>query len=225
MQGHECEAGRPDEPTKTRWDELSGGIGGREYAARFAALAAAGTDVHGEATLCASLVTPPARVLDAGCGTGRVASRLAELGFDCVGVDMDESMLAIAREATPSVPWFRGDLATLTAADLDGADPFDLVVLAGNVIPLLAPGTVRRSVRAVSGLLRPGGIVVAGFGLDAEHLPPGCPVTPLEEYDDACTRSGLARVEYFSTWAREPFVEVAGDKGAGYVVSVHRSAG
>ena len=195
MQGNEHVTGRPNRPATTGWDDLTGGTGGRDYAARFAALAAGGRDMHGEATFCASLLEPAARVLDAGCGAGRVAIRLAELGFDCVGVDVDESMLEVAREAAPDVPWFRADLAALTAADLGDGDPFDLVVVAGNVIPLLAPGTVGPAGRALCGLLRPGGWLVAGFGLDPARLPPGCPVNPLSEYDDACSQNGLDLVD------------------------------
>jgi hypothetical protein len=56
---------------------------------------------------------------------------------------------------------------------------------------------------------------VAGFGLDDAHLPRGCPVTPLAEYDDAAT--ALTPVDRFSTWQATPF-----DEGAGYVVTVHR---
>lgn len=205
----------PDD-RQTRWAELTRGTGGRDYAARFAALAAEGRDMHGEATFCASLVDPPARVLDAGCGTGRVAIRLAGLGFDCVGVDVDDSMLSVAREAAPSVPWVRADLATLMPAVFD-EDPFALVVLAGNVVPLLAPGTAGRVVGRLCGLIRPGGLLVAGFGLDPAHLPVGCPVTRLTEYDDACAVNGLDLVERFSAWDRQPFLE-----GGGYAVSVHR---
>ena len=87
----------------TGWSRLAGGQAGPSYAARFAAMAAAGQDMHGEAAFCARLLTPPARVLDAGCGTGRVAIRLAALGFDCVGVDLDSSMLAEARSAAPGL--------------------------------------------------------------------------------------------------------------------------
>jgi SAM-dependent methyltransferase len=207
-------AAAPDDK-RTRWEALTGGVGGRDYAARFATLAAGGRDMHGEATFCAGLVPPGARVLDAGCGTGRVAVRLTELGFDCVGVDVDDSMLAVAHEAAPDSAWVRADLVSVAAAEV-GA-PFDLVVLAGNVVPLLAPGSVEPAVGTLSRLLRPGGVLVAGFGLDAAHLPPGCPVTPIADYDDTCTRSGLDLVQRFATWEGQPFVEPAG-----YAVSVHR---
>ena len=204
------------EEPRTRWQELTGGVGGADYAARFAALAAAGEDVHGEASFCAGLVPPGARILDAGCGTGRVATRLAELGFDVVGVDVDESMLTVAREQRPSVPWLLGDLSALPS-ELGAAVPFDLAVLAGNVVPLLAPGTLPDAVRGLAGLLAPGGLLVAGFGLDPAHLPPRCPVTPLEEYDAAACSCDLAPVERFSTWDAAPF-----DPARGYAVSVHR---
>ena len=204
-----------DESRETRWSQI-GGIGGEEYAERFAALARAGTDMHGEARFCAALLPAGARVLDAGCGTGRVAAHLDELGFSCVGVDVDESMLPVARRTAPQIPWHRADLTTLTDRDLDGASGFDLAVMAGNVVPLLADGTLGRAVESLVGLLRPGGLLVAGFGLDAGHLPPRCPVTSLEEYDEACRVAGLVLRERYSTWDGAPF-----DEAEGYAVSVH----
>ena len=100
----------------SRWAELTGGNEGQKFAARFDALAESGVDIHGEATLCEELVPPPARVLDAGCGTGRVAIRLTQRGYDCVGVDLDASMLSVARQRAPQIPWLLGDLAALGEA-------------------------------------------------------------------------------------------------------------
>ncbi len=200
----------------TRWQDLTGGRSGADYAARFDALAESGADVHGEASFCASLVPPGARVLDAGCGTGRVAIRLASLGHDVVGVDVDESMLAVARAQAPSLTWLLGDLSD-PPPGLHDLPPFDLLVLAGNVVPLLAPGALPRTARGLTRLLAPGASVVAGFGLDQAHLPRGCPVTPLEEYDAALATHGLGMVDRFGTWDAAPY-----DPSAGYAVSVHR---
>lgn len=206
-----------DEPhPATRWQHLTGGTSGADYAARFAALAESGAEVHGEASFCATLVDPGARVLDAGCGTGRVAIHLATLGYDVVGVDVDDSMLAVAREQAPSLTWLLGDLSAPPTGLLD-LPPFDLLVLAGNVVPLLAPGTLPRSARGLARLLTPGALVVAGFGLDRAHLPRGCPVTPLEEYDAALAAHGHELVDRFATWDAAPY-----DPSAGYAVSVHR---
>lgn len=201
--------GQPD-----RWAELTGGQGGEEYARRFARLAAAGQDVHGEAAFCAALLEPAARVLDAGCGTGRIAIRLAELGHHCTGVDVDASMLAVARREAPAQEWLLGDLARL---DTLGLEPdFDLVLAAGNVIPLLSPGTEPVVVRHLAAALRPGGLLVTGMGLDAAHLPlPEATVT-LTDFDDWCAEAGLTLRQRYATWSGDPYQE-----GCGYAVSVH----
>ncbi|MER5946575.1 class I SAM-dependent methyltransferase [Streptomyces sp. NPDC001904] len=200
----------------SRWQDLTGGTSGSEYAARFEALARSGQDMHGEASFCAALVPAGARVLDAGCGTGRVMIRLAELGYDCTGIDLDASMLDVARAQAPRLPWFRTDLAAFDPAQLGIDADFDLVVAAGNVMPLLTPGTESTVVARLAAALRPGGLLVAGFGLDAAHLPVP-PGLTLAEYDACCAAAGLALVDRFATWDAAPY------DGGGYAVSVHRS--
>lgn len=199
----------------SRWADLTGNASGEDYAARFAALARSGKNVHGEARFCAALVPVGARVLDAGCGTGRVMIRLAELGYDCVGVDLDASMLAVARKQSPGLPWFQLDLAEFEPALLGIAGGFDLVVAAGNIFPLLAPGTETTVVEHLSAALCPGGLLVAGFGLDEAHLPVP-PSLTLSDYDDWCSGAGLTLVDRFATWDADPY------DGGGYAVSVHR---
>ncbi|WP_030908684.1 class I SAM-dependent methyltransferase [Streptosporangium amethystogenes] len=214
---------------RSRWADIAGDDAGERYAARFARLAESGADTHGEARLCAGLLPPGARVLDAGCGTGRVAIRLAELGYDCVGVDLDASMLEVARRAAPELPWILADLSDLSdLGDLGGSaeravpgerrgqgERFDMVVAAGNVIPLLAPGTEARTVAGLAALLRPGGLLVSGFGLDAAHLPLASATVTLDDYDAWCRASGLAPLRRLATWDGAPY------DGGGYAVSVH----
>ncbi len=199
----------------SRWQELTGGTSGEDYAARFAALACSGSDMHGEARFCAGLVPAGARVLDAGCGTGRVMIRLAELGYDCVGVDLDSSMLAVARKEAPGLPWIRADLAGFDPAAVNVSADFDLVVAAGNIFPLLAAGTELAVVTRLAATLRPGGLMVAGFGLDEAHLPVPPSIT-LAEYDAYCAAAGLTFVDRFATWDASPYND------DGYAVSVHR---
>ncbi|MFD4953002.1 class I SAM-dependent methyltransferase [Streptomyces sp. NPDC058451] len=199
----------------SRWRDLTGETSGDDYAARFAALARSGKDVHGEARFCIALVPAGARVLDAGCGTGRVMIRLAELGYDCVGVDLDASMLAVARKQAPGLHWFQADLAAFEPGRLGVPADFDLVVAAGNILPLLAAGTEAAVVGRLAAVLRPGGLLVAGFGLDEAHLPVPPGIT-LAEYDDCCAAAGLTLVDRFATWDADPY------EGGGYAVSVHR---
>ncbi|MFE7753239.1 class I SAM-dependent methyltransferase [Streptomyces sp. NPDC057428] len=199
-----------------RWAELTGGQAGEEYAQRFAQLAESGQDIHGEAAFCAALLKPAARVLDAGCGTGRIAIRLAELGHHCTGVDVDSSMLAVARRQAAELDWYLGDLARLDALGL--SPDFDLALAAGNVIPLLAPGTESVVIRQLAVALRPGGLLVTGMGLDAAHLPLPEPSVTLEEVDHWCTQAGLTLRGRYATWSGDPYYQ-----GCGYAVSVHSS--
>ena len=200
----------------TRWERIALETVGPDYATayaeRFAAMAARGQDVHGEAALVTALRPAPARVLDAGCGTGRVAVRLHELGYDVVGVDVDHAMLDVARAAAPHLDLRHGDLAAL-----DLGEAFDLVLVAGNTIPLLEPDTLAAACDRLAAHVAPGGTVVCGFGLDAAHLPGDCPPTPLSDVDRAMAAAELVPVDRFGTWAGEAF-----DEAGGYVVTVHR---
>ncbi|MEA2686186.1 MAG: hypothetical protein QOE93_1381 [Actinomycetota bacterium] len=168
-------------------------------------MAAAGQSIHDEADFVAGL--DPRSVLDGGCGTGRVAVELARRGIDVVGVDLDPSMLAVARDKAPGLTWVKADLATL-----DLGRRFDVVVLAGNVMIFLAPGTEAAVVAAMAGHLRPGGALVAGFQLLAGGL-------DLATYDRHCRAAGLGLAERWATWDRQPFT------GGDYAVSVHRHGG
>ncbi len=188
---------------------------GAAYDAAFAARAAAGADVHGEASLVAGLA--PATVLDAGCGTGRVAIELARRGVEVVGVDRDEQMLAAARAKAPELGWILGDLATVTVPGVGPPGPagigpraFDCVVCAGNVLIFVDPGSEAAVVANLSRHLAPGGRLVAGFQILEGGL--DCP-----RYDALCAASGLEREHRFGTWERGRY---AAD--GGYAVSIHR---
>jgi len=178
------------------------GWDGDDYQRRFDALASSGADVHGEATFVRAF--SPATVLDAGCGTGRVAIELARHGIDVAGADLDASMLATARQRAPELTWVEADLA-----QLDLGRTFDLVVMAGNVPLFTAPGTEAALVAGVARHVRPGGLLVAGFSIDRgySHV----------DYDAHTAAVGLVLVERHATWDRQPFVE-----GGDYAVSVHR---
>ena len=153
---------------------------------------------HGEADLVAAY--GPRSVLDGGCGTGRVGIELARRGIAVLGVDADADMVAAARVKAPQLEWVHADLA-----DLDRPERFDVVVLAGNVVPY-AP---RRAelVAACARHLVPGGRLVAGF-----QLQEGWPT--LAEYDGWGAAAGLVVAERFATWERMPYL------GGDYAVTV-----
>jgi SAM-dependent methyltransferase len=188
------------------------------YDERWAALAASGHEVHGEVDLVEALLAEqvavgdaagdPARVLDAGCGTGRVAVELARRGFATVGVDVDRTLLDAARTKAPELAWIEADLATIDAGVAPG--PFAAAVAAGNVMIFVAPGTETAVVANLAARLAPGGLLVAGFQLARGRL-------TIADYDAAAAAAGLEPVAHWSTWDRAPLPD-----RSDYVVAVHR---
>ncbi|MEU0498882.1 class I SAM-dependent methyltransferase [Mycobacterium sp. NPDC006124] len=191
----------------TRWQDTDAPRG-EDYDQRWIRLAESGAGIHGEADLVEDLLTQTGgnRVLDAGCGTGRVAIELARRGRLVVGVDADPDMLAAARAKAGDLTWIHADLAE---ADDHAPGVFDVVLLAGNVMIFLAPGSERRVVRQMVARLAPGGLLIAGFSLQPGRL-------TLDDYDRLVTGAGLASTARWATWDREPY------GGGDYAVSVHR---
>lgn len=186
---------------ENRWLSEAGGRS-QTYDRRWEELAASGQNVHGEADLVESL--GPTNVLDAGCGTGRVAIELARRGLEVTGVDVDAGMLAKARAKAPDLPWALADLGTL-----DLGRTFDVVVVAGNVMIFLAPGTEAGVVANLARHVEPGGSLVAGFSLEPGRL-------DLATFDHHAKAAGLTLADRWATWDRQPFA------GGNYSVSVHR---
>lgn len=177
------------------------GFDGRSYQSHFDALSASGMDVHGEAQLVRSF--SPATVLDAGCGTGRVAIELSRHGIVTLGVDVDASMINEARRRGPALEWVHSDLA-----GLDLGRRFDVVVMAGNV-PIFCPATDRPAlVRSCAGHLTHRGRLISGFQTDRGYS--------LDQYDSAAAEAGLVLEERYSTWGQTPF-----DPDGDYAVSIH----
>lgn len=182
-------------PGAVAWDACA-------YQRRFDGLAAEGAYLHGEADFVQRFA--PASVLDAGCGTGRVAAELARRGIDVTGIDRDPAMIATARTLAPDVPF-----AVVDVADAALGRTFDLVVMAGNV-PLFTPeGTQGALVAGCARHLGPGGRLVAGFQLGRGYT--------IDQYEADASAAGLEPELRCATWDGDP-----SGPDDDYVVSVHR---
>ncbi|MEU4428570.1 class I SAM-dependent methyltransferase [Actinoplanes sp. NPDC024001] len=163
----------------------------RWYIDRFREMAARGDDLAGEARMIDAMVPRGARILDAGCGTGRVGGHLAAAGHKVTGVDLDPELIAEAQQNHPGADWQVGDLS-----ELDLPDRFDVVVCAGNVMTFAAPSSRVEILRRFARHLTAEGRAVIGFGAGRGY-----------EFDDFLTdaaTAGLTADLLLSTWDLRP---------------------
>jgi SAM-dependent methyltransferase len=175
-----------------------------EYETRWDLMAAEGTDVHGEADYV--MRYNPGSALDAGCGMGRVGIELAQRGISVTGVDLDPEMLNRAAVRAPEETWIVSNLA-----GLDLGRTYDVVVMAGNVLPYAEPSEHRQIIASMCAHVGPDGVLVSG-----SSLWPKWPGTT--DYDNWCAENSFVLAERFAAWTLEEFEPEIAD----YVVSTYR---
>jgi SAM-dependent methyltransferase len=99
---------------------------------------------------------PAGSVLDVGCGTGALAQRLAERGYDVVGVDPSAGMLGVMRARAPGV---RAIEASGTALPFE-PDSFDVVLTVATMHHIADPAAVRQTLAEMVRVCRPQGRIV-----------------------------------------------------------------
>jgi SAM-dependent methyltransferase len=167
------------------------------YVQRFRTLEEQGMDLVGEARLVDAMLPRGSRVLDAGCGPGRVGAHLADAGHTVVGVDADPVLVAAAEADHPGPRWIVGDLAELDLPAQGITEPFDAIVCAGNVMAFLAVSTRREVLRRMRAHIAPAGRAAIGFGAGRGY-----------EFDDFLTDAravGWADDLLLCTWDLRPF--------------------
>ena len=167
------------------------------YIERFRKMAADGDDLAGEARFIDAMVPRGARILDAGCGPGRLGGYLHDAGHEVVGVDVDEKLIAAAEADHPGPTWLVQDLATLDLKPAGQSEPFDAIVCAGNVMVFLAPGTESRVLGNLAGYLKDDAPLVVGFHTDRE--------LSLDDFDEAARHAGLRLDLRLATWDIRPW--------------------
>ncbi len=181
----------------TRWVTQNGADHSQWYIDRFRRLAAEGADLAGEARMVDAMLPRASRVLDAGCGQGRVGAELATRGHQVTGVDADATLIGAARAAHPGARWIVADLTDFDLVGPGAPGPFDATVLAGNVMLFVAEGTEEQVLRRIAAQLRPDGFAVAGFAA-------GCGYE-LPDFDRHAATAGLVTEHRFATWDLRPW--------------------
>lgn len=169
------------------------------YVERFRSLARAGEDLAGEARLIDAMAPRGARILDAGCGPGRLGGYLAAAGHHVVGVDVDPVLIEAAEHDHPGPRWLVGDLAELDLSARGITEPFDLVVSAGNVMTFLAPTTRVRVLTRLRLHLVGDGRAVIGFGAGRDY--------EFDQFLSDAADAGFTPDLLLSTWDLRPFTD------------------
>lgn len=167
------------------------------YIERFRAMAREGADLTGEARFVDAMAPRAARILDAGCGPGRIGGYLASVGHQVVGVDVDAELIAAAEQDHPGPLWLVGDLAELDLPARGISDPFDVIVSAGNVMAFLAPSTRTTVLKRLGTHLAPGGRAVIGFGAGRDYA--------FGDFLNNAAEAGLAADVLLSSWDMRPY--------------------
>lgn len=167
------------------------------YVERFRSMARAGDDLVGEARLVDAVAPRGARILDAGCGPGRLGGHLAAAGHDVVGVDVDPVLIEAAEQDHPGPRWLVGDLAELDLVERGITERFDVIVSAGNVMTFLAPSTRIQVLTRLRAHLAGDGRAVIGFGADRDY--------EFGQFLDDAAEAGFTPDLLLSTWDLRPF--------------------
>ena len=97
------------------------------------------------------------RVLEVGCGAGRILGYLVALGADANGIDLSSEMVDYCRNAYPGAEVRVGDLGVL-GASTSGA--YDVVLAADNVLDVFDDAERLRVLGDMRDLLAPSGVLV-----------------------------------------------------------------
>lgn len=169
----------------------------QRYIERFKIMEAAGHDLGGEARTVDAMVPRGSRILDAGCGPGRVGGRLHALGHVVVGVDVDPALIQAAEMDHPGPTWLVGDLAELDLAAEGVEGDFDVIISAGNVMGFLAPSTRVEVLRRFGTHLAEDGRAIIGFGAGRGY--------EFADFFADLDAAGLRLDLALSTWDLRPF--------------------
>lgn len=123
---------------------------------------AGATLLQADVQFCERHFSRPGRLIDLGCGTGRLLMHFARKGFDCLGVDLSEAMLAVAaekvRQEQLNVRLLKANVVELLDVP-DGA--FDYAACLFSTLGMVRGEENRRKVLAqVARVLKPGGVFV-----------------------------------------------------------------
>jgi SAM-dependent methyltransferase len=160
------------------------------------------------------------RVLELGCGAGRIAGYLTQLAEQCYGIDISPAMIAESRRRYRAGEFFEGELSDLSRFD---GGSLDAVWAGCNVLDIFDDQQRRATLAEIHRVLRPDGLLLMSSH-NRDYLPnvPG-PARirtsdPLRAALDAARapRNLVRHTRLKRFERREPDYEIVSDGAHGY---------
>ena len=121
----------------------------------------------GEQAIARMRISPDARVLDVGCGSGWATRLLAEKAFNgqVTGIDISDEMVRLARESSRSVPNVDFEIASAEQLPFDDHE----FTHAFSMESLYYYRNIPKALKEIHRVLKPGGLFVAVVDLYWEN--------------------------------------------------------
>ena len=114
---------------------------------------------------------PNLKILDAGCGNGRILRKMCELGakpYHCYGVDLSKDVITYAGENSPSgIVYNIGDIKYFPSSD----NRFDIIFNLGVLIHILDNNYIKEIATEFHRVLKPGGLIFITVARDGTQWP------------------------------------------------------
>ncbi|HOV26946.1 MAG TPA: class I SAM-dependent methyltransferase [Pseudobacteroides sp.] len=157
------------------------------------------------------------KTLELGCGTGILSTCLAELGYNCTGVDIDEDMLEVAREKAKNkglnINYLKGDMR-----NINFNEEFDVVLCFQAMSFLETNEDFAMALSAIGNSLKPGGMFSFGvLNKEFELIENGAPTSSfmdlvIENEDYKIVRlNSMKKIDDFEFWNAVYFIEEEGN--------------
>lgn len=140
---------------------------------------------------------PGARVLDAGCGSGRDARAFAEMGYEVEAFDASSEMVRLATQHSGLA------VKQMTFSDVDATDRYDGIWCCASLLHLEAHA-LPQAMHTLAQALKPGGIWYVSFKYgEQEREKEGRHFSDFTESTLTALVNGLANVQVASMWTTQ----------------------